>query len=176
MPCSFCKAAQQECKDRTLMHVVETAQPHYYQVVATQYYARMHWTGRAFKRPKPSEDDENLALSSLKILDSKWINHPLDIAIREVKVSDNGGNEEPMTIIAAKSAVKRWKICNSTVESFMLKEYLQFTIGVPFYVKGCVYIVVFAPSIVKEGSSTYPDVDKGALYEGVVKPFVGKMF
>ena len=77
-----------------------------YQVVSAKDNIKLHWTGKTFSPPKGCEGDRHLVTSSLEKVDSKLFTHPLSIIIKDIEVSNNGGGQEQMTILAVKSADK----------------------------------------------------------------------
>lgn len=146
-----------------------------YQVISAKDDIKLHWTGKTFRPPKGCEGDRHLVTSSLEKVDSKLFTHPLSIIIKDIEVSNNGGGQEPMTILAVKSADKRWKISLSHTGWFMLKEYIGPAFGTTFLVDNCIYIIIFTPMWKTEWNGLSAEIYRKALYRDVVKPFIGKL-
>ena len=146
-----------------------------YQVISAKDDIRLHWTGKTFRPPKGCEGDRHLVTSSLEKVDNKLFTHPLSITIKDIEVSKNDGKQEPMTILAVKSADKRWKISLSHTGWFMLKEYIGPAFGTTFLVDNCIYIIIFTPMWKTEWNGLSAEIYRKALYNDVVKPFVGKL-
>ena len=146
-----------------------------YQVVSAKDNIKLHWTGKTFSPPKGCEGDRHLVTSSLEKVDSKLFTHPLSIIIKDIEVSNNGGGQEQMTILAVKSADKRWKISLSHTGWFMLKEYIIPAFGTTFLVDNCIYIIIFTPMWKTEWNGLSAETYREALYRDVVKPFIGKL-
>ena len=146
-----------------------------YQVVSAKDNIKLHWTGKTFSPPKGCEGDRHLVTSSLKKVDNKLFSHPLSIIIKDIEVSKNDGEQEPMTILAVKSAEKGWKISLSHTGWFMLKEYIGPAFGTTFLVDNCIYIIIFTAMWKTEWNGLSAETYRKALYNDVVKPFVGKL-
>jgi hypothetical protein len=146
-----------------------------YQVVSAKDNIKLHWTGKTFSPPKGCEGDRHLVTSSLEKVDSKLFTHPLSIIIKDIEVSNNGGGQEQMTILAVKSADKGWKISLSHTGWFMLKEYIGLAIGTTFLVDNCIYIIIFTAMWKTDWNGLSAEIYRKALYHDVVKPFVGKL-
>ena len=146
-----------------------------YQVISAKDDIRLHWTGKTFRPPKGCEGDRHLVTSSLEKVDNKLFTHPLSITIKDIEVSKNDGKQEPMTILAVKSADKRWKISLSHTGWFMLKEYIGPAFGTTFLVDNCIYIIIFTPMWKTEWNGLSAEIYRKALYHDVVKPFIGKL-
>ena len=146
-----------------------------YQVISAKDNIKLHWTGKTFRPPKGCEGDRHLVTSSLEKVDNKLFTHPLAIIIKDIEVSNNGGEQEQMTILAVKSAEKGWKISLSHTGWFMLKEYIGPAFGTTFLVDNCIYIITFTPMWKTEWNGLSAETYRKALYNDVVKPFVGKL-
>jgi hypothetical protein len=146
-----------------------------YQVISAKDDIKLHWTGKTFSPPKGCEGDKHLVTSSLEKVDNKLFTHPLAIIIKDIEVSNNGGEQVPMTILAVKSAEKGWKISLSHTGWFMLKEYIGPAIGTTFLVDNCIYIIIFTAMWKTEWNGLSAETYRKALYNDVVKPFVGKL-
>lgn len=146
-----------------------------YQVISVKDDIKLHWTGKTFSPPKGCEGDRHLVASSLEKVDNKLFSHPLSIIIKDIEVSNNDGKQEPMTILAVKSADKRWKISLSHTGWFMLKEYIIPAFGTTFLVDNCIYIIIFTAMWKTEWNGLSAEIYRKALYHDVVKPFVGKL-
>lgn len=146
-----------------------------YQVISAKDDIKLHWTGKTFRPPKGCEGDRHLVASSLEKVDSKLFTHPLSITIKDIEVKKNDGKQESMTILAVKSADKRWKISLSHTGWFMLKEYIIPAFGTTFLVDNCIYIIIFFPSWKTEWNGLSRETYREALYRDVVKPFIGKL-
>ena len=146
-----------------------------YQVISSKDDIKLHWTGKTFSPPKGCEGDRHLVASSLEKVDSKLFTHPLSIIIKDIEVSNNGGEQEQMTILAVKSADKGWKISLSHTGWFMLKEYIIPAFGTTFLVDNCIYIIIFTPMWKTEWNGLSRETYRETLYHDVVKPFVGKL-
>ena len=146
-----------------------------YQVISAKDNIKLHWTGKTFSPPKGCEGDKHLVTSSLEKVDNKLFSHPLSIIIKDIEVSNNGGEQEQMTILAVKSADKGWKISLSHTGWFMLKEYIGPAFGTTFLVDNCIYIIIFTPMWKTEWNGLSAEIYRKALYNDVVKPFVGKL-
>lgn len=146
-----------------------------YQVISAKDGIKLHWTGKTFSPPKGCEGDKHLVTSSLEKVDNKLFSHPLSIIIKDVEVSNNGGEKEQMTILAVKSADKGRKISLSHTGWFMLKEYIGPAFGTTFLVDNCIYIIIFTAMWKTEWNGLSAEIYRKALYNDVVKPFVGKL-
>ena len=146
-----------------------------YQVVSAKDDIKLNWTGKTFSPPKGCEGDKHLVTSSLEKVDNKLFTHPLSIIIKDIEVSNNGGEQEQMTILAVKSADKGWKISLSHAGWFMLKEYIIPAFGTTFLVDNCIYIIIFTPMWKTEWNGLSRETYRKALYHDVVKPFIGKL-
>ena len=146
-----------------------------YQVVSAKDDIKLNWTGKTFSPPKGCEGDKHLVTSSLEKVDNKLFTHPLSIIIKDIEVSNNGGEQEQMTILAVKSADKGWKISLSHTDWFMLKEYIGPAFGTTFLVDNCIYIIIFTPMWKTEWNGLSAEIYRKALYHDVVKPFIGKL-
>ena len=146
-----------------------------YKVISAKDDIKLHWTGKTFSPPKGCEGDRHLVTSSLKKVDNKLFSHPLSIIIKDIEVSKNDGEQEPMTILAVKSAEKGWKISLSHTGWFMLKEYIGPAFGTTFLVDNCIYIIIFTPMWKTEWNGLSAEIYHKALYHDVVKPFIGKL-
>ena len=146
-----------------------------YQVISAKDDIKLHWTGKTFSPPKGCEGDKHLVTSSLEKVDNKLFTHPLAIIIKDIEVSNNGGEQVPMTILAVKSAEKGWKISLSHTGWFMLKEYIGPAFGTTFLVDNCIYIIIFTAMWKTEWNGLSAETYRKALYNDVVKPFVGKL-
>ena len=146
-----------------------------YQVISAKDDIRLHWTGKTFRPPKGCEGDRHLVTSSLEKVDNKLFAHPLSIIIKDIEVSNNGGGQEQMTILAVKSADKGWKISLSHTGWFMLKEYIGPAFGTTFLVDNCIYIIIFTAMWKTEWNGLSAEIYRKALYHDVVKPFIGKL-
>ena len=146
-----------------------------YQVISAKDDIRLHWTGKTFRPPKSCEGDRHLVTSSLEKVDNKLFSHPLSIIIKDIEVSNNDGEQESMTILAVKSADKRWKISLSHTGWFMLKEYIGPAFGTTFLVDNCIYIIIFTAMWKTDWNGLSAETYREALYHDVVKPFVGKL-
>ena len=146
-----------------------------YQVISAKDNIKLHWTGKTFRPPKGCEGDRHLVTSSLEKVDNKLFTHPLAIIIKDIEGSNNGGEQEQMTILAVKSAEKGWKISLSHTGWFMLKEYIGPAIGTTFLVDNCIYIIIFTAMWKTEWNGLSAETYREALYHDVVKPFVGKL-
>lgn len=146
-----------------------------YQVVSAKDNIKLHWTGKTFSPPKGCEGDRHLVASSLEKVDNKLFSHPLSIIIKDIEVSNNGGEQEQMTILAVKSADKGWKISLSHTGWFMLKEYIGPAFGTTSLVDNCIYIIIFTAMWKTEWNGLSAEIYRKALYNDVVKPFIGKL-
>ena len=102
-----------------------------YQVISAKDDIKLHWTGKTFSAPRGCEGNRHLVTSSLEKVDNKLFSHPLSITIKDIEVSNNGGGQEQMTILAVKSADKRWKINLSHTGWFMLKNISDLQLAQP---------------------------------------------
>ena len=146
-----------------------------YQVISAKDDIKLNWTGKTFSPPKGCEGDKHLVTSSLEKVDNKLFTHPLSIIIKDIDVSKNDGKQEPMTILAVKSADKGWKISLSHTGWFILKEYIIPAFGTTFLVDNCIYIIIFTPMWKTEWNGLSRETYREALYRDVVKPFIGKL-
>ena len=148
--------------------------PHY-QIVSAQDELKLHWTGKGFAQAKGDKSDRQYVKAILRTFDASWLAHPLAIAMKTIRVQKNGDKEETMVIVAVKSTGKRWKINAPKFKQCMIDGYKCPIYGVPYYVDGCIYIVCFIPSWQMTGNELRPEIYHEALYNDVVKPFVGKL-
>lgn len=149
--------------------------PHY-QILSAQDELNLHWTGKGFAQTKGDKSDRQYVKAILRTFDASWLAHPLTIAMKTIRVQKNGDKEETMVVVAVKSAGKRWKINAPKFKQCMIDGYKCPIYGVPYYVDGCIYIVCFIPSWQMTGNELRPEIYREALYNDVVKPFVGKPF
>lgn len=162
-------------QDGTITDSMLRLQTPCYQVISAKDNIKLHWTGKSFRPPKGCEGDKHLVTSSLEKVDNKLFTHPLSIIIKDIEVSNNGGGQEQMTILAVKSADKGWKISLSHTGWFMLKEYIGPAFGTTFLVDNCIYIIIFTAMWKTEWNGLSAEIYRKALYNDVVKPFVGKL-
>lgn len=148
--------------------------PHY-QIVSAQDELNLHWTGKGFAQAKGDKSDRQYVKAILRTFDASWFAHPLTIAMKTIRVQKNGDKEETMVVVAVKSAGKRWKINAPKFKQCMIDGYKCPIYGVPYYIDGCIYIVCFIPSWQMADNELRPEIYREALYEGVIKPFVGKL-
>ena len=148
--------------------------PHY-QIVSAQDELNLYWTGKGFAQTKGDKSDRQYVKAILRTFDASWLAHPLTITMKTIRVQKNGDKEETMVVVAVKSAGKRWKINAPKFKQCMIDGYKCPIYGVPYYVDGCIYIVCFIPSWQMTGNELRPEIYREALYEGVIKPFVGKL-
>ena len=149
--------------------------PHY-QIVSAQDELKLYWTGKGFAQAKGDKSDRRYVKAILRTFDASWLAHPLTIAMKTIRVQKNGDKEETMVIVAVKSTGKRWKINAPKFKQCMIDGYKCPIYGVPYYIDGCIYIVCFIPSWQMTGNELRPEIYREALYNDVVKPFVGKLF
>jgi len=147
-----------------------------YQIVSAQDELKLHWTGKDFAQAKGDKSDRQYVKAILRTFDASWLAHPLTIAMKTIRVQKNGDKEETMVVVAVKSAGKRWKINAPKFKQCMIDGYKCPIYGVPYYIDGCIYIVCFIPSWQMTGNELRPEIYREALYNDVVKPFVGKLF
>lgn len=148
--------------------------PHY-QIVSAQDERKLHWTGKGFAQAKGGKNDRQYVKAILRTFDASWLTHPLTIAMKTIRVQKDGDKQETMVVVAVKSAGKRWKINAPKFKQCMIDGYKCPIYGVPYYVDGCIYIVCFIPSWQMTGNELRPEIYREALYNDVVKPFVGKL-
>lgn len=163
-------------KDSLQADSTERQQVPHYQIVSAQDELKLHWTGKGFAQAKGDKNDRQYVKAILRTFDASWLAHPLTIAMKTIRVQKNGDKEETMVVVAVKSAGKRWKINAPKFKQCMIDGYKCPIYGVPYYIDGCIYIVCFIPSWQMTGNELRPEIYRKALYEGVVKPFVGKLF
>lgn len=149
--------------------------PHY-QIVSAQDELKLYWTGKGFAQAKGDKSDRQYVKAILRTFDASWLAHPLAIAMKTIRVQKNGDKEETMVVVAVKSAGRRWKINAPKFKQCMIDGYKCPIYGVPYYIDGCIYIVCFIPSWQMTGNELRPEIYREALYNDVVKPFVGKLF
>ena len=147
-----------------------------YQIVSAQDELKLHWTGKDFAQAKGDKSDRQYVKAILRTFDASWLAHPLTIAMKTIRVQKNGDKEETMVVVAVKSAGKRWKLNAPKFKQCMIDGYKCPIYGVPYYIDGCIYIVCFIPSWQMTGNELRPEIYREALYNDVVKPFVGKLF
>lgn len=148
--------------------------PHY-QILSAQDELNLHWTSKGFAQAKGDKSDRQYVKAILRTFNASWLAHPLAIAMKTIRVQKDGDKQETMVVVAVKSAGKRWKINAPKFKQCMIDGYKCPIYGVPYYVNGCIYIVCFIPSWQMAGNELRPEIYREALYEGVVKPFVGKL-
>lgn len=149
--------------------------PHY-QIVSAQDELNLYWTGKGFAQTKGDKNNRQYVKAILRTFDASWLAHPLTITMKTIRVQKNGDKEETMVVVAVKSAGKRWKINAPKFKQCMIDGYKCPIYGVPYYIDGCIYIVCFIPSWQMAGNELRPEIYREALYNDVVKPFVGKLF
>lgn len=162
-------------KDSLQADSTERQQVPHYQIVSAQDDLNLYWTGKGFAQAKGDKSDRQYVKAILRTFDASWLAHPLTIAMKTIRVQKNGDKEETMVVVAVKSAGKRWKINAPKFKQCMIDEYKCPIYGVPYYVDGCIYIVCFIPSWQMTGNELRPEIYHEALYNDVVKPFVGKL-
>ena len=163
-------------KDSLQADSTERQQVPHYQIVSAQDELNLHWTGKGFAQAKGDKSDRQYVKAILRTFDASWLAHPLAIAMKTIRVQKNGDKEETMVIVAVKSTGKRWKINAPKFKQCMIDGYKCPIYGVPYYIDGCIYIVCFIPSWQMTGNELRPEIYREALYNDVVKPFVGKLF
>lgn len=162
-------------KDSLQADSTERQQVPHYQIVSAQDELNLYWTGKGFAQAKGDKSDRQYVKAILRTFDASWLAHPLTIAMKTIRVQKNGDKEETMVVVAVKSAGKRWKINAPKFKQCMIDGYKCPIYGVPYYVDGCIYIVCFIPSWQMTGNELRPEIYREALYNDVVKPFVGKL-
>ena len=162
-------------KDSLQADSTERQQVPHYQIVSAQDELKLHWTGKGFAQAKGDKNDRQYIKAILRTFDASWLAHPLTIAMKTIRVQKNGDKEETMVVVAVKSAGKRWKINAPKFKQCMIDGYKCPIYGVPYYIDGCIYIVCFIPSWQMAGNELRPEIYHEALYNDVVKPFVGKL-
>lgn len=162
-------------KDSLQADSTERQQVPHYQIVSAQDELNLYWTGKGFAQAKGDKSDRQYVKAILRTFDASWLAHPLTIAMKTIRVQKNGDKEETMVVVAVKSAGRRWKINAPKFKQCMIDGYKCPIYGVPYYIDGCIYIVCFIPSWQMAGNELRPEIYREALYEGVVKPFVGKL-
>ena len=162
-------------KDSLQADSTERQQVPHYQIVSAQDELKLYWTGKGFAQPKGDRSDRQYVKAILRTFDASWLAHPLTIAMKTIRVQKNGDKQETMVVVAVKSAGKRWKINAPKFKQCMIDGYKCPIYGVPYYIDGCIYIVCFIPSWQMTGNELRPEIYHEALYNDVVKPFVGKL-
>ena len=147
----------------------------HYQILSAQDDLKLHWTGKGFAQAKGDKNDRQYVKAILRTFDASWLAHPLTIAMKTIRVQKNGDKQETMVVVAVKSARRKWKINAPKFKQCMIDGYKCPIYGVPYYIDGCIYIVCFIPSWQMTGNELRPEIYREALYEGVIKPFVGKL-
>lgn len=163
-------------KDSLQADSTERQQVPHYQIVSAQDELNLYWTGKGFAQAKGDKNDRQYVKAILRTFDASWLAHPLTIAMKTIRVQKNGDKQETMVVVAVKSAGKRWKINAPKFKQCMIDGYKCPIYGVPYYIDGCIYIVCFIPSWQMTGNELRPEIYREALYNDVVKPFVGKLF
>ena len=162
-------------KDSLQADSAERQQVPHYQIVSAQDELNLYWTGKGFAQAKGDKNNRQYVKAILRTFDASWLAHPLTIAMKTIRVQKNGDKEETMVVVAVKSAGKRWKINAPKFKQCMIDGYKCPIYGVPYYIDGCIYIVCFIPSWQMADNELRPEIQREALYEGVIKPFVGKL-
>jgi len=162
-------------KDSLQADSTERQQVPHYQIVSAQDELNLYWTGKGFAQAKGDKNDRQYVKAILRTFDASWLAHPLTIAMKTIRVQKNGDKQETMVVVAVKSAGKRWKINAPKFKQCMIDGYKCPIYGVPYYIDGCIYIVCFIPSWQMTGNELRPEIYREALYNDVVKPFVGKL-
>lgn len=162
-------------KDSLQADSTERQQVPHYQIVSAQDELNLYWTGKGFAQAKGDKSDRQYVKAILRTFDASWLAHPLTIAMKTIRVQKDGDKEETMVVVAVKSAGKRWKINAPKFKQCMIDGYKCPIYGVPYYIDGCIYIVCFIPSWQMTGNELRPEIYREALYNDVVKPFVGKL-
>ena len=163
-------------KDSLQADSAERQQVPHYQIVSAQDELNLHWTGKGFAQAKGDKSDRQYVKAILRTFNASWLAHPLAIAMKTIRVQKDGDKEETMVVVAVKSAGKRWKINAPKFKQCMIDGYKCPIYGVPYYIDGCIYIVCFIPSWQMADNESRPEIYREALYNDVVKPFVGKLF
>jgi hypothetical protein len=163
-------------KDSLQADSTERQQVPHYQIVSAQDDLNLYWTGKGFAQAKGDKSDRQYVKAILRTFDASWLAHPLTIAMKTIRVQKNGDKEETMVVVAVKSAGRKWKINAPKFKQCMIDGYKCPIYGVPYYIDGCIYIVCFIPSWQMTGNELRPEIYREALYNDVVKPFVGKLF
>ena len=163
-------------KDSLQADSTERQQVPHYQIVSAQDELNLYWTGKGFAQAKGDKNDRRYVKAILRTFDASWLAHPLTIAMKTIRVQKDGDKQETMVVVAVKSAGKRWKINAPKFKQCMIDGYKCPIYGVPYYIDGCIYIVCFIPSWQMTGNELRPEIYREALYNDVVKPFVGKLF
>ena len=162
-------------KDSLQADSTERQQVPHYQIVSAQDELNLYWTGKGFAQAKGDKNDRQYVKAILRTFDASWLAHSLTIAMKTIRVQKNGDKQETMVVVAVKSAGKRWKINAPKFKQCMIDGYKCPIYGVPYYIDGCIYIVCFIPSWQMTGNELRPEIYREALYNDVVKPFVGKL-
>jgi len=88
--------------------------------------------------------------------------------------NDSLGCKHERTIEMGEELYNTFKKSNKN-DSILLKEYLGPAFGTTFLVDNCIYIIIFTAMWKTEWNGLSAEIYRKALYNDVVKPFVGKL-
>lgn len=138
----------------------------------------IHCDGQARLLPACTKNKANLWLINavVKGMNTKWLNHSLSIATKDVWVLKDSIQKDVITIVALKSAETGWNINTFNREYFMIDECKAPLYAVPYFINGSVYVICIIPSFQIVGNEVRPVIDRKILYEDILKPLMNKVF
>lgn len=147
-----------------------------YRIISEKETYTLQWTSKTFTGINKNKADTKLISLILKGLNAQWLTHSLSISTKEVCLLKDSVQKDAMTIVALKSAETGWSIGTFDKEYFMIDECKAPLYAVPYFIDGSVYVICMIPSFQITGNEALPIINRKALYEGVLKPLMNKIF
>ena len=137
---------------------------------------RLRWTGKTFIGKHKDKANTWLIKAVIKGMDNKWLRQSFFVTTKDVWVLKDSVQKEFITIVALKSAEKGCDIRAFKREYFLIDESKAPLHAVPYFINGSVYVICLIPSSRIVGDEMQPIIDRNALYEDVLKPFLNEPF
>ena len=147
-----------------------------YRVISVENTYTLRWTGKTFTGVHKNKANPWLISAVVKGMNTKWLNHSLSIATKDVWVLKDSIQKDVITIVALKSAETGWNINTFNREYFMIDECKAPLYAVPYFINGSVYAICIIPSFQIVGNEVRPVIDRKILYEDILKPLMNKVF
>ena len=109
-----------------------------YRVISVENTYTLRWTGKTFTGVHKNKANLWLISAVVKGMNTKWLNHSLSIATKDIWVLKDSIQKDVITIVALKSAETGWNINTFNREYFMIDECKAPLYAVPhFYKRQC---------------------------------------
>lgn len=179
MTCMFCNCIAQTVSSSakgSIQHNQNKLQPiNYtptYRIVSVENTYKLRWTGKAFTGVDKNRTDTWLIRYVVRGMNAKWLNHPLSITTKDVRLLKDSLQKDIVTIIALESAEKGWNISSCNREYFMIDGCKAPLYAVPYFINGSVYVICLIPSFQTIGDEVRPAIDRKDLQESILMPLM----